>query len=59
MELLQLGVKKAFEDGDADFSGIAGEKGELFINDVVQKTYIDVNEDGVEAAAATYIGEYF
>jgi serpin B len=59
-EILQsLGVKKAFEDGEADFSGIAGEKGELFINDVVQKTYIDVNEDGVEAAAATYIGEYF
>jgi serpin B len=56
---LQLGVTKAFEDGEADFSGIAGEKGELFINDVVQKTYIDVNEDGVEAAAATYIGEYF
>jgi serine protease inhibitor len=55
---LQLGVEKAFDIFQADFSGIAGEKGELAIAKVSQKTYIDVNEIGVEAAAATDISEY-
>jgi serine protease inhibitor len=54
---LQLGVEKAFDIFQADFSGIAGEKGELAIAKVSQKTYIDVNEIGVEAAAATDISE--
>ncbi|RZC41004.1 Serpin domain containing protein, partial [Asbolus verrucosus] len=40
---------------EADLSGIAGEKGDLIISDVLQKTYIDVEEGGVEAAAATYV----
>jgi serpin B len=54
--LLQLGVEKAFDVLEADFSGIAGEKGELAIDKISQKTFIDVNENGVEAAAATEIG---
>jgi serpin B len=54
---LQLGVEKAFDILQADFSGIAGEKGELAIAIINQKTYIDVNEVGVEAAAATDISE--
>ncbi|XP_063917628.1 leukocyte elastase inhibitor A-like [Zophobas morio] len=53
--LQQLGVKKAFDLEQADFSGIAGNKGELAVDGVVQKTYIKVNRDGVEAAAATRI----
>ncbi|RZC42102.1 Serpin domain containing protein, partial [Asbolus verrucosus] len=53
--LKDLGVKKAFEAERADLSGIAGEKGDLIISEAVQKTYIDVAERGVEAAAATYI----
>ena len=41
----------------ADFSGIAGLPGDIMISKVTQKTFIDVNEMGVEAAAATAIGE--
>lgn len=51
-------MKKAFEEGAADFSGMAGDKGELFIDEVAQKTFVDVNEDGMEAAAATFVGKF-
>ncbi|RZB58816.1 Serpin domain containing protein, partial [Asbolus verrucosus] len=48
--LKNLGVEKAFNDTEADLSGIAGDKGDLIISDALQKTYIDVEEGGVEAA---------
>ena len=49
--LKDMGMKSAFGDG-ADFSGMTGSK-DLFINNVVHKTYVKVNEEGTEAAAAT------
>ncbi|XP_044253427.1 antichymotrypsin-2-like [Tribolium madens] len=56
IEMLQeLGMKKVFKGDEADLSGIAGKKGDLVIDQVVQKTFIDLNEDGVEAAAATFV----
>jgi len=44
----------AFEAGRADFSNLT--ELESFINQVRHKTFIDVTEEGTEAAAATSIG---
>jgi serine protease inhibitor len=49
--LMALGMRTAF--GLADFSGIAGRP--LFISAVRQRTFIEVNEEGTEAAAVSGI----
>ena len=48
--LMKLGMKLAFSE-NADFSNLVN--GACFISDFFQKTYIDLNENGTEAAAAT------
>ncbi|KAJ3624383.1 hypothetical protein MTP99_018009 [Tenebrio molitor] len=53
--LKNLGVQKIFDAKEADLSGVAGEKGDLIVSEVAQKTFIDVSEEGVEAAAATFV----
>lgn len=52
--LRNLGLESAFESGQADFSGMNGKK-DLYISEILQKSFIEVNEDGTEAAAATGI----
>lgn len=44
-QLKQLGMTDMFDDFKADFSAISGRK-ELFVSDVVHKTYVQVNEEG-------------
>ena len=50
--LKALGMKHAF-DKDATFSAMAEEP--LFISEVKQKSYVDVDEQGTESAAVTTV----
>lgn len=50
--LESLGMATAFSPAAADFSRMTGAK-DLFISAVIHKAYVDVNEEGTEAAAAT------
>jgi serine protease inhibitor len=50
--LKALGMRRAFAV-NADFSAIADEP--LFVSEVKQKSFVDVNEEGTEAAAVTTV----
>lgn len=55
--LQDMGVNLAFNKETAVFDKMLTPVPEQFwIDDVIQKTYIDVDENGTEVAAATYIG---
>ena len=51
--LKSLGIRDAFNAQSADFTGITAVDEEFFIDEVIHKAYVDVNEEGTEAAAAT------
>ncbi len=52
--LSALGMTDAFQPSKADFSGMTGHR-DHFLSAVIHKAFVDVNEAGTEAAAATAV----
>jgi serpin B len=53
--LAELGMASAFDPDRADFSGIHDGKEKIVVNEVIHKSFVEVNEEGTEAAAATAV----
>jgi serpin B len=56
--LKAMGMRTAFQEGQADFSGLcasAPDGGQLYVGDIFQKAMFSMDEGGVEAAAATAV----
>ena len=53
-QLKSLGMIDAFDSELADLSGISDDN--IYVNFVKQNTFVDVNEEGTEAAAVTTVG---
>ena len=51
--LKACGVRRAFDSGSADFSAMIDHP--VFVGDIIQKTRIKLDEEGVEAAAVTAV----
>uniref|UniRef100_A0A8D2P135 Serpin family B member 10 n=1 Tax=Zosterops lateralis melanops TaxID=1220523 RepID=A0A8D2P135_ZOSLA len=50
--LSRMGIQDAFTEGQADFTAMS-KTGDLFLSQVFHKCYLEVNEEGTEAAAAS------
>lgn len=53
--LVNMGMEDAFDSGNADFSNMATGDGNIYIGKVLHKTYINVDEKGTTAGAATAV----
>jgi serpin B len=53
--LQAMGMREAFVRGKANFSKMIAAPAFAWIGDVVQKTFMEVNEEGTEAAAVTAV----
>ena len=50
-----LGCDTIFQSSTADFSGIAGVPGDIYVSRIIHKTHIEVDRAGTRAAAVTAI----
>jgi serpin B len=53
-DLKKMGMPSVFDPSRADLSGLTGKR-DLFVTAVYHQAYVDINEEGTEAAAATGI----
>ena len=53
--LMEMGMRAAFSRDDADFSRMSDNPEGLYIAAAIHKAFVDVNEKGTEAAAATAV----
>jgi serpin B len=53
--LSNMGMKVAFDQNRADFGPMASETKRIYISQVFHKTFMEVNEEGTEAAAVTAV----
>jgi len=55
-ELTAMGMERSFDPGQADFSLLqTSRQKDLYISDVIHKTFCRVDEKGTEAAAVTAV----
>lgn len=50
--LSKMGMSDLFDSNKANLRGIS-KKGDLYVSQIFQKTFVEINEEGTEAAAAT------
>ena len=53
--LKELGIEQAFDKYKAQFPNLIEEDEQIYIHEIKQKTFIDVSEEGTEAAGATSV----
>ncbi|XP_067272894.1 leukocyte elastase inhibitor-like [Pseudorasbora parva] len=52
--LYRMGMSSVFEESKANLTGMSSQDG-LFISEMIHKAFVNVNEEGTEAAAATAV----
>jgi len=57
-KLISMGMVDAFDQFKANFAGMIGIHDSLYINAVIHKAFIDVNEKGTEAAASSAVAVF-